>query len=210
MQSVGSRYDFVQQLSGLSKTAFADSLGISKVMAHHHSRGAVNPSISVMESMSRIYGVNLHWLITGEGSPRHIADTVSIPLYDLEAAAGSGREAQDHPESSAISLPASLLRPHRAENLACVYIDGDSMSGEGINHGDIVVFSTLLREIKENGVYIVSMGATALCKRVEFDREEQAIILVSANPAYEPRRVSGADLEDLRIVGRVVYCIHRV
>jgi phage repressor protein C with HTH and peptisase S24 domain len=34
--------------------------------------------------------------------------------------------------------------------------------------------------------------------------------LISANPAYEPRRFTGDELDAIRVAGRVVACYHRV
>jgi phage repressor protein C with HTH and peptisase S24 domain len=49
-----------------------------------------------------------------------------------------------------------------------------------------------------------------LVKQVDFDTSNQAVILLSANPLYEPRRYSGSELENIRVTGRVVACYHRV
>ena len=45
---------------------------------------------------------------------------------------------------------------------------------------------------------------------VDFDSSNDTIILISANPAYEPRRYSRHELEDFNVEGRVVACYHRV
>jgi phage repressor protein C with HTH and peptisase S24 domain len=127
---------------------------------------------------------------------------------EQEAAAGQGREAEGYSEKQHFKVPFSLIHPHRPENLKAVYVSGDSMIGEHINDGDIVIFNTKLTE--GNGIYVVSVGSTLVVKRVDFDASNQAIILISANPAYEPRRFSGYELENIRIAGRVVACYHRV
>jgi len=62
------RFNLVQQASGLSKKDFAESLGISKAMGYQVSTGMLKPSREVMDSLSRIYNVNLHWFLTGSGS----------------------------------------------------------------------------------------------------------------------------------------------
>jgi SOS-response transcriptional repressor LexA len=74
--------------------------------------------------------------------------------------------------------------------------------------GDIAVFHPGLTE--GSGIFVVSIGNTLVVKRVDRDPASRTIVLYSANPAYEPRRFSGPELEDLRIAGRVVACYHRV
>jgi phage repressor protein C with HTH and peptisase S24 domain len=66
------------------------------------------------------------------------------------------------------------------------------------------------REEREGSVGVVSIGNTLVVKRVDFDTPNQTVILLSANPAYPPRQFSGPALEELRIAGRVLACVHRV
>ena len=82
------------------------------------------------------------------------------------------------------------------------------MIEEHINDRDIVIFNTKQKE--GNGIYVVSVENSVLVKRVDFETSDNAIVLISANPAYEPRRYTGYDLEDIRVEGRVVACYHRV
>ena len=87
METEADRYNIVQQGSGLSKKGFAESLGISKAMGYQIATGLLKPSREVMEALCQIYNVNLHWFLTGEGSPCIEDDTVRIELLDQEAAA---------------------------------------------------------------------------------------------------------------------------
>jgi phage repressor protein C with HTH and peptisase S24 domain len=82
------------------------------------------------------------------------------------------------------------------------------MIGEHINDGDIVIFNT--KQTEGNGIYVVSVGNTLVVKRVDFDTSNQTIILISANPAYEPRRFSGSKLVNISVAGRAVAWYHRV
>jgi phage repressor protein C with HTH and peptisase S24 domain len=151
--------------------------------------------------------VNLHWFLTGKGQSGLKSDTAEIELLEQEAAAGLGREVEDNPEIRYFQVPFSLIRPHRPENLKAVYVSGDSMIEERIYDGDIVIFNT--RQIDGNGIYVISVGNSLLVKRVDFELSDNAVKLISANPAYEPRRYSGYELEDIRVMGRVVAWYHR-
>ena len=208
MRNEAERYRFVLEKSGLSKTAFAESLGISRSHNYHLERGTQKPPREVLERLAMVYNINLNWLIYGSGPSGLESDCVEIQLLDQEAAAGQGREVEDHIPHSSFLIPHSLIRPHRPEKLQAVCVVGDSMIDEHINDGDIAVFHPGLTE--GNGIYVVSVGNTLLVKRVDFDIKRKAVILISANPAYKPRRYSGAELADLRIVGRVVVCVHKV
>jgi phage repressor protein C with HTH and peptisase S24 domain len=79
------------------------------------------------------------------------------------------------------------------------------MIEEHINNGDIAIFN--IKQIAGNGIYVVSVGNSLFVKRVDFSND--AITLISANPAYEPRRYSGYEMNDVKIEGRVVAWFHR-
>ncbi|MDR1149451.1 MAG: hypothetical protein LBK66_12560 [Spirochaetaceae bacterium] len=49
-----------------------------------------------------------------------------------------------------------------------------------------------------------------MVKRVNRDIASQTIVFYSANPAYEPRRFSGPELDEIRIAGKVVTCYHKM
>jgi SOS-response transcriptional repressor LexA len=208
METEAERYNYIQQQSGLSKKDFAASIGLIKSHGSIISSGRQKLSRKSLQRLSQTYRVSLHWFLTGEGNSGLEADNAKIELLDQEAAAGHGREAVDYPETSAVQVPLSLIAPNKPQNLKAVYISGDSMIGERINDGDIVIFRP--GPPQGNGLYIVSIGNAVVCKRVSFDEGRKGITLISANPAYPPRRFHGRRLEELRIVGRVVACLHRV
>jgi len=208
METEASRYNLVQQGSGLSKKDFAESLGISKAMGYQISTGIIKPSRDVLDALSKTYNVNLQWFITGSGSSNYDPDYAEIELYDQEAAAGYGRDIEDYIEKQYIPIMYDFLRPHNPQNLKAVYVSGDSMIGEHINNGDIVIFN--IKQTEGNGIYVVSVDNTLLVKRVDFNPANKTIELKSANPNYEPRRFSGIELDDIRIEGRVVAWYHRV
>jgi phage repressor protein C with HTH and peptisase S24 domain len=208
MKNEAERYKFVLEKSGLSKTAFARSVGISRSHNYHLERGTQKAPREVLERLASIYNVNLNWLIHGIGPSGLNSDIAEIELLDQEVAAGHGREVENYPEIHYFQVPFNLIRPHRPENLKAVYVSGDSMTEEHINDGDIVIFNT--KQTMGNGIYVISVGNSLLVKRVDFDNNDKYVILISANPAYEPRRYSGLELDNIRVAGRVVACYHRV
>jgi SOS-response transcriptional repressor LexA len=208
MINEAERYKFVLEKSGLSKTDFAESVGISRSHNYHLERGTQKPPREVLERLASVYNVNLNWLIYGKGSSGLESNTVEIELLDQEAAAGLGREIADYIEKQYIPIIYDFLRPHRPENLKAVYVSGDSMIDERINDGDIAIFST--KQTEGNGIYVVSIGNSLVIKRVDFDLTNQTITLISANTAYEPRRYCGYELENIRVAGRVIACYHKV
>jgi SOS-response transcriptional repressor LexA len=202
------RYNQIREKTGLSKKDFADSLGLSFSMNYQISSGRIKLPRDLLDRLAQVHNVNLHWFLTGQGQSGLESNTAEIELLDQEAAAGQGRELADYIEKQYIPILYDFLRPHNPKNLKAVFVSGDSMIDERINNGDIAIFN--IKQTEGNGIFVVSVGNTLLVKRVDFDPANKTIELISANPAYEPRRYTGAELEEIKIEGRVVACYHRL
>lgn len=80
---------------------------------------------------------------------------------------------------------------------------GDSMIDARINDGDLVFIKQ--QDIVDNGaIAAVIIDNEATLKRVFYYPETQKLILQAANPKYEPFVYIGAELENVRILGRAV------
>jgi phage repressor protein C with HTH and peptisase S24 domain len=207
MENEAERYNFIQKNSGLNKTEFAASLGLSKAYGYQIATGRAKAPRQSLKRLALEHSINLNWYLYGQGEPL-ASEEAAVELLELEAAAGRGREVEDYVKKHSLRLPLALIAPYRADKLKAVYVAGDSMTGVNIYDGDVAVFYPGF--IQGNGIYVVSVENTLFVKQVEFDGPGQAITLVSANEAYGPRRYSGAELEGIRIAGRVVACWHRV
>jgi SOS-response transcriptional repressor LexA len=207
VKNEAERYNFIQQISGLNKSDFAASLGLSKTYGYQIATGRAKAPRQALQNLALKHYVSLNWYMYGQGEPK-ASEEASIELLEQEAAAGFGMEIEEYANKTTLRLPYSLIAPYKPEKLQAVYVSGDSMTQANINNGDVVVFYPGL--IQGNGVYVVSVENALLVKQVEFDGPGQSISLISANPAYEPRQYSGNELEHIRVAGRVVACYHRV
>jgi len=208
MAGEAERYNFIREKAGLSKKDFAESLGLSLSMNYQISSGRVPPPRELLERLSSLYGVNLHWFLTGKGESGLDADIAEIELYEQEAAAGYGREIENYQEKSIFKVPCSLIRPHHPKNLKAVYVSGDSMVDEQINDGDIVIFNINQRE--GNSICVVSVNNSLFVKRVIYDIPNNIVTLKSANKSYGPKQFSEYEINEINIIGRVIACWHKL
>jgi len=131
--------------------------------------------------------------------PQEVSGTCSLPLYGRIAAGTPIEALRDH--STQIDVPPHLIGSGDHYALEVV---GDSMIGEGIQDGDVVVIQC--RESAENGDVVVALidDSEATLKRLRM--KGQTVALEAANPAYETR-LFGA--HRVKIQGRLVGLMRR-
>ncbi len=208
------RYGSIRRAAGLSKKAFADSLGIHPVVSGDIELGKREPSREVLVRLARCYGTDINWLLTGSNAPSagfQSSETenglAQVQLIVQEAAAGAGAEIDGSAAVSTLPVPQALIAPYRSSRIRAVTVRGDSMTGIGLGDRDIVLFCP--DETAGDGVFVLSVGSTLLVKRLSRDPVNRELSLISENPQYPVRRIAGEELEQVRIEGRVVAWMHR-
>ena len=148
-----------------------------------------------------------------------LKEYVHVPLHETLLAAGAGssngeavidRLAFRRDWLSRLNLPPSSARLAR--------VSGDSMT-PSIWPGDMVMIDTSRRippvlkrsaqDKRRSPIYAFAEGTDARIKRIERPAEDQ-LLLLSDNPDYPPELRTGADLEELQVIGKVVWWGHTV
>ncbi len=142
-----------------------------------------------------------------------------IPLHNALLAAGPGvtnnpEEIIDHLAFrrdwlNSLGVPASSAR--------LVYVHGDSMRPT-IWPGDLVMIDTRSRpstvkrkdgrDSRRSPIYAIIDNGEARMKRIERPADD-VLLLVSDNPDYAPELRQGAEVENIQIIGKVVWWGHR-
>lgn len=108
---------------------------------------------------------------------------LSLPLYGSRIAAGFPSPADDHLEDT-IDLNEHLVQ-HPAATFF-VRVQGDSMTGAGIHHGDLLVIDRSL-EPKSGSIVVAVVNGELTVKRLKIEGEH--IWLMPENPAYHPLEI---------------------
>jgi repressor LexA len=130
----------------------------------------------------------------GRGLADLLQDFIQIPVLG-SVSAGPGLLAAENVEDT-LTLPRNFLRYGTGEVFG-LKVKGDSMIGAGILEGDLVMVRQQ-RTALDGEIVVALLGEEATVKY--FQRRADGVFLVSANPAYPPRKVG----EDFSILGRVV------
>ena len=192
----------LRENKGLSQYTFADAFGVSQSTVGNWESGVRRPNVETMKRIAAFFDVTVAYLIGEE--PKHPADTFEnvfaitkkrFPLLG-EIACGEPIFADENRESYVVSgtdMQADF----------CLRAKGDSMIGARIMDGDIVFIKEM--PIVANGeIAAVVIGDEATLKRVYFYPEKAKLMLVAENPKYEPLMFEGAELNEIRILGKAV------
>lgn len=85
----------------------------------------------------------------------------------------------------------------------CLRAKGDSMINARIFDGDIL-FVKSQPMVEDGEIAVVLVEDEATVKRVYYDRENNTITLVPENPTYKVMRFMGEQLNQIRILGKVI------
>lgn len=107
-------------------------------------------------------------------------------------------------------IPPEWLGNRRPEDFFIASVDGNSMYPH-YQHGDDILCLRCSDMGYSGRVGIMVFGdGEATLKKIEYRAGEDWIDLVPFNPEYTTKRIEGADLEQCRVVGRVIRVIRAV
>ncbi|MES2202642.1 MAG: transcriptional repressor LexA [candidate division FCPU426 bacterium] len=123
-----------------------------------------------------------------------LENMVQVPILG-QVSAGPGLLAEENVEDT-LTLPRNFMR-YQSGDVFGLKVKGDSMSGAGINEGDLVLVR-IQPDALHGDIVVALLGAEALVKTLY--KKDGRVALISENPAYPPREVG----LDFRILGKVV------
>ena len=197
MNSFGQNLRRLREEQGLSMADLAKRVGTSRQTVHRYENGVIANipadrveliATALGTSPSRLYG----WQEEGE---RLCMGMHPVPLL--------GDMACGEPILASEKHDAFVMASDEIKADFCLRAKGDSMKDARINDGDIV-FVRRQEIVEEGEIAAVVIEDEATLKRVYYDRAENRVVLMPANPHYAPLIYTGEQLDSIRILGRAV------
>lgn len=133
-------------------------------------------------------------------------DFAAIPRLDARLAAGGGAENDPAETLGALAFRRDWLRDRGiSPDRSCLLrVTGDSMAPT-LRDGDLVMIDERRTEIRGRRVYaVIDTDGAARVKRLEA-RHDAYILLTSDNPDHVSELRTGPEMNDLRILGEIVW-----
>jgi phage repressor protein C with HTH and peptisase S24 domain len=165
--------------------------------------------------IAKAVGVDVGWLVSGEGEERPVGATAVggiddeqyalIPLYDARCSAGHGSWNEGCRVLTQLAFTRYSLRKKglEAAQLSAIRVDGDSMEGL-LKDGDTVLLDHRRNALEGEAVYVIRLDDHLYAKRLQ-RQFDGSVHIISQNKAYQVMVVPKERLGELEIIGRVVW-----
>ncbi|WP_027177535.1 LexA family transcriptional regulator [Maridesulfovibrio bastinii] len=198
-----------QETKIASQSDLARELGVGRAaVSLVKKKGAVPPRWILDLSMK--FGLDSSWLETGEGAARpeeaseiFFEEFRRIPKVAARLSAGGGSfETESGVEGYFAFRSEWVERKGNPSDMVLMEVYGNSMEPE-LREGDVVLLDQSRTDILAGGIYAVGVEDTVMVKRVE--KRPGQVVLHSDNNDYSPIYLRGDELDNVRVLGRVIW-----
>lgn len=192
-------------MDGMGARAFARTCDLSEGAIRSYLSGETFPTLDRLAQIAQATKVDLQWLAFGSNTKAQNDDYAYIPLYDARCSAGSGAWNERSRVLVNLSFTHYSLRKQglTPANLACLRVDGDSMTGL-LEDGDTVMIDQSRNTLEGEGVYVLLLDDHLFAKRLQ-RQFDGSVLIISHNKEYKDMLVPRDRLNELHIIGRVVW-----
>lgn len=192
-----------------SQSDLARELGVGRAAVSLAKKKDMIPARWILDLASR-YGLDPAWLETGRGRPRREPEPLPaeddferIPKVRARLCAGAGSfETEGRVEGYYAFRSDWVRRKGDPKRMVLMQVVGNSMEPE-LQDGDMVLIDESKTDVYAGGIYAVGVEDTVLVKRIE--KLPGQLVLHSDNTDYSPVRLSGDELMNVRIIGKVLW-----
>ena len=136
------------------------------------------------------------------------SERVLVPAYKVRVAAGDGSHCYTEKPNGTIGFRRAFIQKRglQKDMLVVVEIEGDSMAPY-ISHNDNVLIDMRKTEIHSGEIYVFRVDSDLRCKRL-FKNLDGSVLVHSdneADPRYKDEILSPADLEQIHVLGTVIW-----
>ena len=215
MDTIASRLRTALEMRGMKQAELVELTGIGKSSISTYLRGSYIPKQKNIYTMAKALNVNEAWLMgedvdpTRQNAYSEPSDSSLVTIhYAGPVAAHFDATPDDAYEQR--TIPAEWIGRRRPEDFFLATVSGDSMYPQFQDGDEILCLRCSDMGIPGRIGIMLLGGDEATVKRIEYKPGEDWIDLIPINPEFKPRRIEGVDLEQCRVVGRVIKVIRTV
>lgn len=202
MSSFQIRLKELRENGKMSQYAFAKKFGVAQSTVGGWEAGVREPNFETMQRIAEFFNVTVDYLLGREPQADIYTAIGAMPVKKIKLPV-LGNVACGEPIYAADELEGYVYLNEDIGADFCLRAQGDSMINARIFDGDMLFVKK--QDIVEDGeIAVVLIEDEATVKRVYYDRENAVLTLMPENPIFKMMRYSGAQLNDIRILGKVI------
>ena len=215
MDTIASRLRAALELRGMKQAELVELTGIGKSSISTYLRGSYIPKQKNIYKMAKALNVNEAWLMgedvdpTRQNAYSEPSDSSLVTIHYAGPVAAHFNATPDDAYEQR-TIPAEWIGRRRPEDFFLATVSGDSMYPQFQDGDEILCLRCSDMDISGRIGIMLLGGDEATVKRIEYKPGEDWIDLIPINPEFKPRRIEGVDLEQCRVVGRVIKVIRTV
>lgn len=202
---LGKRLKYLRKELNKTQNEVAESIKISRANYSHFENDRNEPDGEILNRLADYFDVTTDYLLgrSNVSKPAEIKqveknDWISVPIVGTIKCGPGGIIYEDI--EGFTSYPKSEL--DSSHEYVVLNATGDSMIGDGISDGDLALIQKEPDFVQGKIYAVVVDSEEVTLKRVT--KTDDSVILVPSNPKYDPRIVTGLELETFQIVGRLI------
>lgn len=190
---------------GLSQTAVANELGISRQTYNNYELGKRQADYEMLLKLAEFFGTTVEALLVPESYSKSKIDPNAVilpndkvhlvPVFNSVSAGFGSYASSDIVEY----IPLYIDNEYDIDQIVVVTVRGDSMSPK-IEDGDRIVVRKQ-SSVDDGCIGVVRINDECVVKKIYL--QNGALTLISLNPNYSPRIIQGTELEGVQIYGLV-------
>ncbi|CAL7896468.1 Peptidase S24-like protein [Fusobacterium necrophorum subsp. funduliforme] len=194
-ETIGDKILKLRKETGLTQEQFSKIAGVTPLSILKYESGERLISIDTLLNIANYFKIPISYFL-GENILKVDENMIKIPVVSV-VSAGNGKcgldDITDWIEFSENIFPACDF---------ATTVSGDSMEPK-IFDSDILLIRK--SEVLNSGdIGIFKIDEDVFCKKLQLNHLTNEVILKSLNPCYAPRYLSKEELENFKIIGKVV------
>lgn len=203
---------------GLSQAKLADKLNLSQQAIGKWEKGKSEPDSEAIIKLCSIFNVSTDYLF-GRTDERNTIDlstiknikpldieTIKMPIIGTISAGYDGIAQEEYLGETGVY--AKALHGYSPDECFILRVNGNSMYPDYVN-GDLVAIHKQSSVDSGTVAVVLYNGNEATLKKVKYVQGEDWLDLIPRNPEYQTKRIEGSDLEQCRILGKVLSLVYR-
>lgn len=208
---VGKRIKNRRKQLGLSAEQIAAELGVSPATVYRYeSNEIMNMRIDKLEPIAKALHTSPAYLMGWSEETSSAAEDTNLVTIHYAGPVAAHFNATPDDAYEQRTIPAEWIGRRRPEDFFLATVSGDSMYPQFQDGDEILCLRCSDMGISGRIGIMLLGGDEATVKRIEYKPGEDWIDLIPINPEFKPRRIEGVDLEQCRVVGRVIKVIRTV